>query len=295
MMKNIGREIHRATGVFHITTVPLGSRPRVLDLCLAPGGFSSIAMQHSPDAHVRAFSLPPGEGGHRVRIGPHPNIAIDFLDVNMLAADMGADAVPPPAHPDADNFLPRRLRPGDAFDLVICDGQVLRTHPRAPYREAHEAARLGFAQLALGLGSVRRGGTMLGSCTRSRAGGPSWSCAPSAASRTCASSSPGSPTRSAPRAYMVASDVQPQREEARRAVDTWKRLWRAATFGSDGEYDDLSRACAPDVGQVLEDFGPTLIGLGAEAWEIQASALSRAPFLRQRLKSRPSPGGAVTE
>ena len=47
------------------------------------------------------------------------------------------------------------------FDLVICDGQVLRTHARAGYKEAREARKLIVTQLALGSEHVRQGETMV--------------------------------------------------------------------------------------------------------------------------------------
>ncbi len=78
----------------------------------------------------------------------------------MLAADMGVISIPK-EHPDCENFLPRALQLGETYDLVICDGQVLRTHARAKYREADEATRLAVTQLALGLENLTPGGTMV--------------------------------------------------------------------------------------------------------------------------------------
>jgi hypothetical protein len=75
---------------------------------------------------------------------------VDFLDVNMLAPDMGVESVPP-EHPEALDFLPRQLQSQKVFDLVICDGQVLRTHERAAHRETREATRLTLEQLARSL------------------------------------------------------------------------------------------------------------------------------------------------
>src|SRR2546423_6558730 len=63
--------------------------------------------------------------------------------------------------PDARSLLPQQFDPGQLFDLVLCDGQVLRTHVRAPYREMREARRLAVTQLAIGLEHLRIGGTMV--------------------------------------------------------------------------------------------------------------------------------------
>lgn len=60
--------------------------------------------------------------------------AVNFLDVTMLAADVVMNKLPQD-HPDAQNFLPRELRLQKMFDLIICDGQVLRTQQLPLYRE----------------------------------------------------------------------------------------------------------------------------------------------------------------
>lgn len=80
----------------------------------------------------------------------------------MLAADMGVTDIPE-KHPDARKFLPCQMRETQLFDLVLCDGHVLRTHAptRASYRETREPARLKTTQLALGLEHIKPGGTMI--------------------------------------------------------------------------------------------------------------------------------------
>lgn len=78
----------------------------------------------------------------------------------MLAADMGVMEIPP-EHQDTTNFLPRQFAPEDQFNLVFCNGQVLRTHIRASYREHREARRLISTQLALGLEHLMPGGKMV--------------------------------------------------------------------------------------------------------------------------------------
>jgi hypothetical protein len=70
-----------------------------------------------------------------------PNVTLEFLDVTMLAGDMGVMEIPAD-YPDAKHFLSQQFNPGQLFDLILCDGQVLRTHIRAVYREMREACRL---------------------------------------------------------------------------------------------------------------------------------------------------------
>ncbi|KAI0474809.1 hypothetical protein F4859DRAFT_80148 [Xylaria cf. heliscus] len=278
MMKHVGQHIHRGTGVFNIKKRGNGP-PRILDMCMAPGAFLDVAMEHNPKAHAQAFSLPLEKGGHKVLLPPHPNITINFADITMLGADMGLDTIPQ-EHPEAEDFLPRSLSPEDAFDIVICDGQVLRNHQRAEYRERREAARLTFTQLAIGLEHVKPGGTMLVLLHKIE----SWRCTLLLRS-FCAFSDvrlfkPKTAHAHRSSCYMVASNIQPGHEDAVRAVGTWKLLWTAATFDSDEEFTRLALSLEPDVEEVLEDFGERLIRLGKKVWEIQADALANASFVR---------------
>lgn len=160
MMQNIGLELQSSTGAFNITREEVGHQPRILDLCMAPGGFLFAAMQCNPDAIATAYSLPFEAGGHKVLLPENENIKTTMLDITMLAADLNADDIPE-GHPDSANFLPKQFSEGREFDIVLCDGQVLRTQPRADYRVYTEARRLSVTQLALGLGHLRPGGTMV--------------------------------------------------------------------------------------------------------------------------------------
>ncbi|KAI0534572.1 hypothetical protein GGR58DRAFT_516043 [Xylaria digitata] len=279
MMGNIARQIHDATGVFNIRTKD-GGMLTILDMCMAPGAFCHAAMEHNPGARARAFSLPLEKGGHKI-LRQNPNVDIEFIDITMLGEDMGVDSTTiPPTHPDADEFLPRRFYPEDAFDLAICDGQVLRTHSRAAYRESKEPARLTMTQLAISLEHMKPGGTMLVLLHKVE----SWKSV--LILRTFCKFSDvktfkptkAHATRSS--CYMVASNIQPQHEDAIRAVQTWKQLWRAATFDTESEFASLAESLEPDVEEVLEDFGMRLVGLGKKIWETQARALSNASFVR---------------
>jgi 23S rRNA U2552 (ribose-2'-O)-methylase RlmE/FtsJ len=159
MMKTIACDMHQVTGVFHIKNRSQDGCS-VLDMCMAPGGFLAIALSCNPQAQALAFSLPKINGGHSVLLPKRPNVTLKFLDVTMLAEDMGLPSIPH-EHPDARNFLPSQFDPRQSFDLIICDGQVLRNHDRASYRERTEASRLSLAQLTLALDHMNPGGTMI--------------------------------------------------------------------------------------------------------------------------------------
>lgn len=118
LMKAIDEELNRATGAFEVPRRPV----RILDLCMAPGGFLATALGRNPGASAVAFSMPPASGGHEVLLPRGEAVDLRLVDITMLADDMGAGAIP------AGRFEPRQLAADQLFDLVLCDGQVLRTH-----------------------------------------------------------------------------------------------------------------------------------------------------------------------
>jgi len=136
-MRSIGLELNAATSGL---TINRAHKPHhaILDLCMAPGGFSAAALHRNPAAIVRGISLPPGRGGHDMLlknwsdIHPDAKIFVDFRDITLLAEEMGVPLRSiPPEHPDAQLFSSDRpFHSEGKFDLVFCDGQVLRTQER---------------------------------------------------------------------------------------------------------------------------------------------------------------------
>jgi 23S rRNA U2552 (ribose-2'-O)-methylase RlmE/FtsJ len=278
MMQNIGNELHGCTGAFNVTE-EVGYQPRILDLCMAPGGFLLAAMQCNPDAIATAYSLPFEAGGHKVLLPENENIKIAMLDITMLAADMDANDIPE-GHPDSANFLPKQFSDSREFDIVLCDGQVLRTHPRADYRALTEARRLSVTQLALGLGHLRPGGTMVvllhgveGLITLELL---------HMFTQFSSIQLIKPPRAHAKRSsfYMAATNVQVEHPEALKAVESWKQLWKVATFGSEEEYKQLVHKGSSWAEGIVNDFGPALLQLGRPIWAIQARALANAPFIK---------------
>lgn len=143
LMRGIGLELDLATSALTIPQ-PMdfrqsrSSRPAILDLCMAPGGFTLAALSRNPRALVRGISLPPDEGGHEMLLNkkwsstnPQSQIYVSFRDITLLADEMGVPtSAIPPSHPDAESFSSDRPFLGQEFDLVFCDGQVLRTQER---------------------------------------------------------------------------------------------------------------------------------------------------------------------
>lgn len=278
-MLTIGHEIDAATRAFKIQQVD-STPPTILDMCMAPGAFLEIALKKNPGSHALAFSRPVSRGGHRSHLASGLNARRVFLDVTMLAADMDLDQIPE-GHEDAENFLPRQLAEGRLFDLVICDGRVLRQHPRAPYRESREATRLATVQLALGLQHLRSGGTMVVLLH----GLESWNTVNLIWKFHKISSvqlfKPKKCHAKRSSFYMVATNLDSQNPEAVEAVKRWKRIWQIATFGSDEEQGKVRLDEDTSVETLVEDFGSEIVKLGTAIWKIQADALAKAPFMKK--------------
>lgn len=286
-MRDIGREINTATKALTIEGIhdDNSDRPSILDLCMAPGGFLSRALNYNPGSRAVAFSLPVEDGGHDVVLPSEDQarVRISLLDVTMLAADMGVTEIPS-EHGDAAKFLrTRQLAPEDCFRLVFCDGQVLRTHARASYREHREARRLVSTQLALGLEHLVPGGTMVVLLHRVEAWDTVLCLQRFSRFATVRLFKPRAGHEKRSSFYLIAKDVQSDHEEAARAVEEWKRGWNVATFAaSDKEFGEAVRHGEPSVEEVLEDYGTQLVDLGREVWGVQAKALAKAPFIAGR-------------
>ncbi|CAH0003700.1 unnamed protein product [Clonostachys byssicola] len=278
MMKQIAEELHTTTGAFSINP-SCDRQPRILDFCMAPGGYLHTALQKAPGAEALAFSLPVSHGGHEVYLRQTQRVECRLLDVTMLAADMGTDTIPA-SHPEVDGFIERQLQPTDRFDLVLCDGQVLRTHIRPEYRESQEAVRLHTTQLVLGLEHLQPLGTMVVLLHKLEAYRTV-----AVIRRFCKFSnvklfkpSKFHCTRSS--FYMVATHVQSQHDNAIQAITEWKKMWNMTTFGKKEDYLCHAENAKKEEYLELENFGPELVRLGRNIWRIQRDALAQAPFIR---------------
>jgi 23S rRNA U2552 (ribose-2'-O)-methylase RlmE/FtsJ len=286
MMQRIANEMQQDTGAFSISNS--SQQPMILDMCCAPGTYLQYALRTNPGAGALGFSLPYEQGGHKLIVKTSETVKIKFLDVTLLAADMGvAQSDIPPDHPHAQEFhaTARLIPPGTTFDLVLCDGQVLRTHQpyRSEYRERREARRLTTTQLALGLGHLAPGGTMVVLLHRLEAWDTILLLHTFMRFSTVRLFKPRTGHAKRSSFYMVAKDVQSRDTEATAAVEQWKEDWRTATLVTDDQrWRQVRRqigAEIPDVDAFLHEFGPELAELGREVWAIQADALERAPFM----------------
>ncbi|KAF4835273.1 hypothetical protein CGCTS75_v002823 [Colletotrichum tropicale] len=263
MMKRIGDEMQRITGALKIKS-PGSDFPQILDMGMAPGGFLATAMKLNPGAKAVGFSLPIADGGYQSLVPEREDIDVRYLDVTMLAGDLGFENIPAD-HPDAEKFLPRQFEPGRKFDLVICSSSVVHEH-----------------KLALGLERLNPGGTMIVLFHNVEA----WTTVVQMYrfSKFCKKLFLFKPTKGHEKRssfYMVATGVQSQNTKAFFAVERWKQIWRAATLDVEGTGAMLQEVDEeePTPEEILREFGEDLVRLGKRAWSIQADALRNAPFM----------------
>ena len=295
LMRRIGDEMQRETRALNLQH----PRAEVLDLCMAPGGYTASVCKYSPQAHVSAITLPECQGGCHVfvRHGGGTRVELMQADITMFAAEFGVTEIPPDSQPDAAKFSFERpfLKP---FDLIFCDGHVARTQEVLSHTRATEVSRLTCSQLIFAMQRIKTGGTLvillhgadlyhnvklirffdkishlqLFKPVKGHAKKSSF--------------------------YLVAKDMQPGRMLAKAAVSKWKQIWKDATFPStaaltgDGsqaqdEAEVLFKQAErkKDSDELYGSFGERLIELAEPLWEIQKKALQA---LMKRLEKQPA-------
>ena len=284
MMQQIADELEETTGCLRIVQ----ANPLILDICMAPGGFTMAALKYNPSARVYGFSLPRKSGGHEMLAKANPDqISVVYKDITMFAGEYGIDRKDvPPDHPYRNNFIFDSVIPSDRhFDLVFCDGQVLRTHARHPDFKRDEARRLTCAQLILAFRHIKIGGSLIILLHKVEA----WEtirllhilnqCADirlfkSKRKHTIRGSF-----------YAIAQNMQPNIIPATAAVVSWQDSWRSATIRrlSDAVTGGATAGLADEkqVNGILSDFGEQLVQLGEPIWDIQKSALGKASFVQK--------------
>jgi 23S rRNA U2552 (ribose-2'-O)-methylase RlmE/FtsJ len=292
MMRQIGDEIQTATSALNL----LGPSPKVLDLCMAPGGYTASVLRYTPHAHVSGITLSHAEGGHKllVRHGIQDSrVEVAELDITMLSSEFGAGEIPKD-HPDRLKFLQSiRPYPDKSFDLIFCDGQVLRTHARSSYRECSEALRLTCSQLILAMQRIRPGGTLIMLLHKVDA----WDTVNLLFQFDKFANvhlfKPVKKHAQRNSFYLIATDINPVHPMAISAVAGWKNDWREATFAYGQYTTEVGKRRLRDSeeeSRVLAEFGSKLIKLGEPIWAIQRDALKGAAFIpREKRDTLQSP------
>ncbi|KAK7727562.1 hypothetical protein SLS53_003885 [Cytospora paraplurivora] len=276
MMQRVGAKMQDATGVFTLSS----KRPSMLALGCAPGGFVETALKVNRDVQIIGITLPAKDNGVECLV-KHRRLRLIEADVTMLGADLGiTEADIPPEHPDAKNFLPRQIRPRQQFDLVTCEGGVLRTHQVASYREHREAARLKTSQLAIALARVKPGGSMVVLMHRAESRNSLYLFHIFSKFGKVCLFKPDFEHQHRSSFYMIVTNIQSQDEAAQRAVKQWTSEWKAATFCTEEEYREWLRSNTVDLNELLEEFGKEWVELSREVWNLQIKGLQRKSFTK---------------
>jgi len=82
-MLDIADEMEHVTGALRIQG---GGHHdiRVLDICMAPGGYTIAALKYNPNAKVHAITLPEEQGGHPIIIDKKVLQGLQLVDVTLL-------------------------------------------------------------------------------------------------------------------------------------------------------------------------------------------------------------------
>ncbi|KFX92207.1 hypothetical protein O988_07375 [Pseudogymnoascus sp. VKM F-3808] len=272
MMRKIGDEMQGSTCCLSPQHNSEG-KMNILDICMAPGGYTASALKYNPSATACGITLPLDQGGHKVLLQSSSSTIL-FFDVTMLAKEYGVEEIPL-SHPDPTSFRDDRPFLGQTFQLIFCDGQVLRTHTRPDYRERQEARRLTVSQLILALQRIRDGGTIVMLLHKIEAWRTLELLYRFSGFSAVRVFKPAKAHAKRSSFYLVASNVQPQSDAAKAAVKVWKQSWWGATFGGEKGTGSPESAVDEDhVRFVLEQFSSMFTELAMPIWKIQGDALS---------------------
>ena len=296
----IAKELQEATAVFTVN----GSTPgklRGFNLCMAPGGYTRVLLNHNPQMTISGITLPEARTGHPVvtEVAADPRVEVEYLDINLLATSMGVPASDIPAdHPDAEKFLTHVPFADLEFDVVIADGAVLRTHDRGEHRldKEREALRLRLSQLILGFGRIKDGGTFMVLLHRI----DSWENFVLLRKLEQFSEvkvhKPTVKHAESSSFYIVAKNVDRDRLTATAVLDEWKAYWRQVTFGGEEGKGELPQGPGNDaVEKAFQEYGARYMELGRPVWETQARVSHARSFFFSSFSFLHFSHGAITQ
>ena len=291
LMQRIGDEMQETMGAMR-----LADPGQILDLCMAPGGYSASALKFNPRASVSGATLPEKLGGHKLFVQDGfrgARIRVWQGDLTSLVGDMGMDDDDiSEEHPDFGKFQKSEVWAGEQFDLVFCDGQVLRNHSQdmAEHRQRCEARRLTCSQLLIALRHVRVGGSMVILLHKI----DSWDTVLTLRAfdrfANIAIFKPLAAHKARGSFYLVAKNIQPHHQDALVAIQDWTKAWKVATFraltdeGREDAFSDNrndSTVLEQQVTKVMDEFGERLVTLGENAWKIQEEAIRKSYWFRE--------------
>ncbi|RAL59206.1 hypothetical protein DID88_006661 [Monilinia fructigena] len=280
MMQQIGEEMHHSHRIFSIAFVP-DAQVNILDLCMAPGGYTAAALSHRSAFQAYGITLAPESGGHTIIIDKNRLQGLRFHDITMFKEFCpGGKEIPECFKSRFSDIRPYK---SIKFHLVFADGKTLRTHDRL--KDTYDAnlnketVRLQTSQLILAMNRMHNGGTLVMLLHKV----DTWHSAfllytfSKFAKVEIFKPIKKHATRSS--FYMVATDINVNHTIALTAIESWKEDWFRATFGGPDKTGLPKEEPRSEVVQeLLTEFGPKLIELGHKAWMVQANALSYTSY-----------------
>ena len=260
MTMKIGKTMANQTTAFRV--LKDSADPCALDMGMAPGGFSSTILTYYPTTKIRAVTLSNKDGGHAVQMSRHPNVKLEFRDINTLAGDLGIETLPETHHATSMKLTTKRLFSNESYDVVICGGQVVRNQDRPASRNKLEARRLTLSQLVIAMEHIKTDGTLIAVMHKLEA----LSCVEllhifSRIANEVVLFKPRKHHGNRSSFYMVALGVQPHCPAATEAVRNWKKEWEVATFEPD-KHAGLTYWSMERTEKLLEEYGEKLVKLG---------------------------------
>lgn len=258
---------------------------------MAPGGYSASALKFNPRASISGATLPEELGGYKLHVQDGyegARVRVWQGDLTSLIGDMGMDNDDiAEEHPDFGKFQKEKVWAGELFDLVFCDGQVVRNHSQGmtEHRQQCEPRRLTCSQILIGLQHVQVGGSMVILLHKI----DSWETVLTLRAFDQFADiiifKPLTSHKSRGSFYLVARNIQPHHKAALETIQTWTEAWKYPTFralagkGQEVAFpDDRNDSTVLDeqVTKVMNEYGERLVTLGENAWKIQTEAIKES-------------------
>ncbi|KAL3456608.1 hypothetical protein BJX64DRAFT_281241 [Aspergillus heterothallicus] len=222
---------------------------RIIDLRMAPGGFSMTSRKRLPNTTIDASTLPTEIGGYPV-MSREIFSEIVYPDITIYAQEMELDETNQilTSHPDSTRFETTRPYIQNQYDIISCGGAVGKGHPRETI-EAHTVCLVhAFSQFSE---------VQIYKHPKIHAMKSSF--------------------------YLVARNIDLEHETAKESLRYWKSLARYLTFRqfADNILPPSSRLYDLENGfacYIRDEFGARFTELACHVWEIQRNALRRSGF-----------------
>lgn len=218
--------MHNAHSIFNIPFVPDG-QVNILDLCMAPGGYTAAALDHRNSFKAYAITLAHESGGHNVIIDRNRLQGLRFHDITMFKefCPNGKD-IPEDFKSKFSDIKPFKYI---KYHLVFADGKTLRTHDRIKdtYNAnlSKETVRLQTSQLILAMNRMHNGGTLVMLLHKIDTWHSAYMLYTFSKFAKVEVFKPVKKHAARSSFYMIAKDIKINHPETTKAIDEWKEDW----------------------------------------------------------------------